>query len=330
MKYTLLADTDIRISRLAFGAWAIIGGFNWGDQDAKDSIAALQAAYDSGVTLFDTAEGYGNGSSEQLIGKALGSVRDDIVIASKVSAQHLAPAELRTACERSLASLNTDRIDIYQVHWPSRSVPFADTFSELDALKKQGKIRHYGVSNFGKADIAAAVACGAEIKSDQLAYNLLFRAVEYGIAPVCVENGLGILAYSPLMQGLLTGKFQCADDVPSQRARTRHFSGERPDARHGEQGCEKETFDAVEAVRNISTASGIAMRDLAVGWLLAQPGVASAIVGSRDAAQAKANAQSADVELSQDVLEALNIATQPLKEQLGGNADMWEGDSRIQ
>jgi len=329
MKYTRLADTDLEVSRVAFGAWAIIGGFNWGDQDADDSIAALRAAYDSGVNLFDTAEGYGNGTSEELIRKALNDVRDEIVIATKVSAGHLAPAALREACERSLKSLGTDRIDLYQVHWPGRTVPFEETFAELGRLKVEGKIRYYGVSNFGSADLAAAMECGADIKSDQLAYNLLFRAVEYDIAPACIKSGFGILAYSPLMQGLLTGKFATADDVPPERARTRHFSGDRPDARHGEAGFEQATFDAVSAVWKISNEAGISMADAAVGWLLAQPAVAAAIVGARNAPQARANARSADVVLAPDIVEALNKATQPLKEQLGGNADMWESHSRI-
>lgn len=116
MQYCTLGQTDLKVSRIAFGCWAIVGGFNWGEQDERDSLAALRAAFDSGITLFDTAEGYGDGYSEQLIARALGDVRSRIVIASKVSRNHLRPDDVRAACERSLKNLNTDCIDLYQIH----------------------------------------------------------------------------------------------------------------------------------------------------------------------------------------------------------------------
>ena len=167
MQYRKLGRTDIEVSTVAFGAWGIAGGSNWGEQEKTDSLAALRAAHDSGVTLFDTAEGYENGKSEELIGEALQDVRDEIVIATKASRGHLAPDQLRQACQRSLRALRTDRIDLYQVHWPSRKVPVEDSLATLEDLRQQGKIREYGVSNFGTQDLSEYLACTDRICSNQ-------------------------------------------------------------------------------------------------------------------------------------------------------------------
>ena len=179
MQYRALANTDIKVSAIAFGCWAIVGGFNWGPQDEKDSLDALRTAYDAGINFFDSAEGYGNGRSEQLLARGLSDVRDRIVIATKVSPRHFVPHDLRAACERSLRNLNSDWIDLYQLHWPNRALPIDETLGVLEDLKQQGKIRAYGVSNFGPKDLAGCLATPYAINSNQLAYNLLFRAIEY-------------------------------------------------------------------------------------------------------------------------------------------------------
>jgi aryl-alcohol dehydrogenase-like predicted oxidoreductase len=330
MKFTKLGKTDIDVSRIAFGCWAIVGGFNWGDQDKEDSIAALKAAHESGITLFDTAEGYGSGYSEELVAEALNDVRDEIVIATKASRSHHAPSDLKEACEQSLKRLKTDVIELYQLHWPSRDVPFEETFESLEELQNEGKIRAYGVSNFGTGDLSDVVEFGKySTASNQVAYSLIFRPIEYELQPVCVKEDISILCYSPLMQGLLTGKFKTVDDVPEDRARTRHFSNQRPNARHDEEGAEQETFDALNAVSEISEESGIPMGSLSLAWLLAQDGVGSAIVGGRNPEQVKENVKAADVELSGDVIAQLSQATESVKVKLGSNPDMWQSESRI-
>jgi aryl-alcohol dehydrogenase-like predicted oxidoreductase len=330
LQYRKLGETDIEVSAVAFGAWALVGGFNWGDQDEEDSLAALRAAYDAGVTLFDTAEGYGNGRSEELIGQALHNVRDQIVIATKASSGHLAPDQLRQSCERSLRALRTDRIDLYQVHWPNREIPVEDTLPTLEELKEQGKIRAYGISNFGKKDLSDCLACKYKVCSNQMSYSLLFRAIEYEVQPLCEREQISILCYSALMQGLLTGKFANADEVPEDRARTRHFAGSRPHARHGEEGAESQTFEAIADINRIAKDLGEPMADVSIAWLLAQRGVTSAIVGGRNADQARRNAHAADLVLEQEVIQQLSLATDSLKDYLGDNADMWQGMSRIQ
>jgi len=329
MQYRKLGNSDIEVSTVAFGCWAIVGGFNWGEQDEADSIAALRAAYDAGVTFFDSAELYGDGTSEQLIGKALGGVRGEIVIASKAAPDHFPPDELRAACERSLRHLGTDYLDLYQLHWPNRDIPVAETLGVMQQLKDEGKIRAIGVSNFGPQDLAECLAVGVPVASNQLAYSLLFRAIEFEILPLCVARNVSVLCYSPMLQGLLTGKFDSADDVPVDRARTRHFSCERRDARHSEPGAEAATFAAVAEVRAIAEEIGEPMANVALAWLLAQEGIGSVLAGGRNPEQARRNAPAADLELSDDVVARLAAATGPLKHRLGPNADMWQTDSRI-
>jgi aryl-alcohol dehydrogenase-like predicted oxidoreductase len=305
------------------GCWAIIGGFNWGPQDESDSLATIQAALDAGINFFDTAEGYGEGYSEQLVARALGRRRAQVVIASKVSQDHLAAAQVREACERSLRNLNTDYIDLYQIHWPSRSVPFEETMRALDDLRAAGKIRFIGVSNFGKQDMPDMLRAG-RYESNQVPYNLLWRAVEFDIQPQCVEQHISILPYSPLMQGLLTGKFQSADDVPTDRARTKHYSSQRtPLSRHGGSGYEAETFAAVHAIQAICNEIHQPMEAVALAWLLHQPAVTSVVAGARSPQQVHSNAQAGDLILSDEIITRLNEATDPLKLLLGPDPDMW-------
>lgn len=329
MKTRKLGRTDIEITPICFGCWAIVGGFNWGEQDEKDSIAALQAAFDSGITFFDTAEGYGSGRSEQMIAKALGTHRDEMVIASKVSPTHFEHDDLVEACNRSLTNLGTDWIDLYQLHWPNDEIPVHETLGVLEQLKQQGKIRAYGVSNFGPGDFTTGCLDDYEITTNQVAYNLLFRAIEFNIQPMCVEHGMSILCYSPIMQGLLAGKFTSADDVPEDRARTRHFSGSRPQARHGQSGAEQLTFEAIEGIRGIAQELGKPMVHVALAWLLAQEAVGAVIVGGRNPDQARENAGAGQLELTGDVIRRLGEITEPLKQALGDNPDMWQEVSRI-
>ena len=323
MQYRKLGGSGIEVSTIAMGCWAIVGDATWGPQDETDALAAIRAALDTGITLFDTAEGYGDGASEALLGRGLGADRDRAVIASKVSSGHLRPEQVIEACERSLKNLGTDRVDLYQIHWPSREVPLADTLGALETLRAQGKIRAVGVSNFGTKDLDDLSRQDTPIAANQLAYSLLSRAIEFEIQPRCVERGISILPYSPLAQGLLTGKFRTADEVPVGRARTRHFSGEREGARHGEPGCEAETFAAIAAIQEIAEELGRPMAEVSLAWLLHQPGVTSVLAGARDPRQVAENAAAAELRLSEPILARLGAATEPVKQALGPNADLW-------
>jgi myo-inositol catabolism protein IolS len=328
MRYHKLGKTDLSVSLLAMGCWALAGDATWGPQDEAASIATVHAALDAGVNLFDTAEGYGGGDSESILGQALAGRRHQAVIATKVSRSNLSYQEVQQACENSLRRLRTDYIDLYQIHWPSRSVPLAETMGALERLREKGKVRAIGVCNFGVRDLSDLLRIGWA-ETDQLPYSLLWRAIENEIRPKCVEEKIGILCYSPLVQGLLTGKFSSADEVPDGRARSRLFSGDRPEARHGEAGCEAQTFAAIEQIGRICDEVGQPMARVALAWLLAQPGVTSAIAGARRPDQIQETARAADLELSAGTLDALTGVTEEVKRCIGDNPDMWQSQSRF-
>jgi aryl-alcohol dehydrogenase-like predicted oxidoreductase len=308
------------------GCWALAGGRVWGDQDEQEAVAALRTAVDVGVNFFDTAEAYGAGRSEEILGRAFKDMRDEVIIATKVSQNHLRPEDLRQACEDSLRRLDTDYIDVYYLHWPNWEIPFEVTMGEMQRLKDEGKVRYVGISNFGKRDMEAILEV-SHVEVNQLAYNLLFRAIEYEIIPTCLEHDVSVAPYSPMLHGILTGKFETLADIPDGRARTRHFSSEkRPMTRHGGPGAEEKTAKALNRIREISAEAGVPMAQLSLAWLLSRPAVATVIAGARNPEQIKSNAQAAALELSDDVLDALTEATEPLKEAFGTNADMWEND----
>jgi aryl-alcohol dehydrogenase-like predicted oxidoreductase len=263
-----------------------------------------------------------------VLGRALAGRRHEAVIATKVSRSNLSDREIRRACERSLERLQTDYIDLYQIHWPSRTVPLEETMGALEKLRDQGQVRAIGICNFGVGDLADLLAV-KRVETNQLPYSLLWRAIEYEIKPICVDEDMGILCYSPLAQGLLTGKFSSPDEVPEGRARTRHFSSNRPQARHGEAGCENETFAAIEEIRRIASEIGEPMAKVALAWLLRQPGVTSVIAGARTPEQIRKNAQAGDLVLSPDVIKGLSEATDELKHKLGSNPDPWQSKTRF-
>lgn len=330
-----LETIDIQFSRLSLGTWAFSGDANWGPQDDESSIRAVDAALDAAIYTFDTAEAYGDdGYAETVLGKALHGRRNNAVIATKAGPSRVTEAQIIGACEDSLRRLRTDYVDLYQIHWPSEERRFEEQIAGMERLKNDGKIRSYGVCNFGPRDLDDFQTCAAEMGvsavpvTDQVAYNLLWRGIEDEIIPKCRDNGIGILAYSPIAQGLLAGKYTKADDVPAGRARTKHFSGTRAHARHGMAGHEQLTFRTLEHIRAISENAGIAMADLALGWLLAQDGVTSVLVGARNADQVARNANALHQKIPADVLLELESATRPLKTALGGELDLWSDRMR--
>jgi myo-inositol catabolism protein IolS len=323
-----LGRTDLSVSAIAMGCWALAGGATWGPQPDAESIATVHAALEAGVTFFDTAEGYGGGDSERVLGRALAGRRHEAVIATKVSRANLSAPEVRRACEHSLQRLKTDYIDLYQVHWPSRSVPLSETMEALERLVEEGKVRAVGVCNFGPQDLTDLLQTGWA-ETNQLPYSLLWRAIEVEILPRCINTGMGVLCYSPLAQGLLTGKFRSPGEVPEGRRRTRLFSGERPLTRHGEPGCETLTFDAIDCIADVCRQLDQPMASVAVAWLLHQPGVTSVIAGARHPDQIRETAAAADLELMPDVLDALTSATEAVKDCAGSNPDMWQSQSRF-
>jgi aryl-alcohol dehydrogenase-like predicted oxidoreductase len=329
MEYRPLGHTEINVSTVAFGSWGIGGGMMWeGEIERSAALRSLHGAFDAGVTLFDTAPAYGEGRSEELLGEAFADRRSRVVIATKVSPPEISPERVRPAVEESLRRLRTDYLDLLQQHWPADDGRDAEVLAEMFRLQEEGKVRAVGVSNFGPAELRSADAAGPCV-TNQLPYSLLFRAVEFEIVPAAAERGMGILAYSALLHGLLAGKFSSPEEVPDGRARTRHFSTRRRHARHGEEGHEEATFAALRRIGELAAEAGLTMKDLALAWLLHQPQVTAVLAGARSPEQAADNARAADIRLSPELLGELAKATDPLKEEMGPNPDMWQRDSRV-
>ena len=337
-------DSDLKLPAIGVGAWSFGGGDFWGAQDQGNVDEVVGKAIDNGCTLFDTAEMYNDGLSESSLGKALGSRRGEAVIATKVSPHNARPHDLRRSCEGSLSRLDTDYIDLYMMHYaineqsllhytddpgPLEEYPTIEAALEtMEALRQEGKIRHIGVSNFGVQQLTEAFAVGVPIVCNQLHYNLLCRMLEYEILPSCLERGIGIMTYAPLMQGLLTGKYGSLDEIPLKRRRTRHFSSSREGTRHGEAGAEEELAAALAGIGEVAERTGIKMSVLALSWCLSNPAITCMLTGARDVDQLKGNLVAVDMPLGPGLIEELDQITAPLKQKLGKHPDYFEAEGK--
>ncbi len=254
--------------------------------------------------------------------------RHQAFIATKINVIDDADKDIAANCELSLRRLQTDYIDLLQIHWPNHQIPPEEVFQALTKLRGTGKIRAFGVSNYGVGDLTDILRVG-DIATNQLPYSLLFRAIEYQIQPLCVQEDVGILCYSTLMHGLLADKFQSLADMPDSRARTRHFSKNRSGTRHDEDGCEPEVSATLQQIRQIAADLSQPVSLVSVAWILHQPGVTVAIVGARQPEQIQQIAAAAELQLNSATLQKLNQATNSVKRILGPNPDMWMTQSRF-
>ena len=317
MKHLTLKHSGIELSRVVCGCWQA-GKDLWVDIRDDESIAAMRAAFDAGITAFDTAEDYGDGHSERILGQALRHWRDQIVIATKVSWHHLRRDQIIQACERSLRNLGTDRIDLYQIHWPagtfgSEQVPLAESMGALLDLKAQGKIRAIGVSNFDLAQLEEACRLGP-IDSLQPPYSLFWRVIEKDLVPFCERAGIAILAYSPLAQGLLGDRFRAGHTFAPGDNRTDNklFQGQ----------TYLRALEAVEALRPLAARHGITVPQLALAWITSHP-TAAAIAGVRSPAQAVENAAAGDVSLTESDLAEMDRISRMVVDHLDDHPVMW-------
>lgn len=315
--------SDIEISPMGIGCWSYGGGDYWGPQAQSDVTSVAHAALDAGINFFDTAEGYNEGRSEEALGVALKGRRHEAIIGTKVGSPD--PVIIRERCEASLRRLQTDYIDIYMIHWPNDEFPIDESMAELTKLKEDGLIRAIGVSNFGLSQLTAALGTGAEITVNQLCYNLLSRAIELELLPLCIEHNIGILGYMPLLQGILTGKYKSAEEIPPMHSRFRHFRDDRPMASHGEAGVEHELFETLRGIRNIADAENIPMSRLAITWTMAKPGITCMLVGTRNVDELTENLRAIEYTPSDDVIQQLDQLTMPLLEKMGANLDYFTG-----
>ena len=321
MEKRSLGTSGIKITAILMGTWQA-GKAQWVGIEDAETIKAIRAAFDAGITTIDTAEVYGKGHSEQIVAQALSDVRSQVEYATKVFANHLKYDSVIEACEGSLKNLNTDYIDLYQIHWPSGAfnseiVPIEETMSALNELKQQGKIRAIGVSNFSRTQLEEASQYG-RIDSLQPPYSLFWRYVEKDAMSYCIENNISILAYSPLAQGLLTGKFERGHKFAPEdnRSKNKLFQGENYERAQ----------QALDKLRPIADRHQVSLANLALAWLIAQPQT-NAIVKARNAEQAAANALAADLQLSPDELKEIDGIGRIVTDRLDDNPVMWNWNS---
>lgn len=344
MEQRQCGKSDLTLAVIGIGCWAFGGdaGDYWGAQDQEDVNALVQRAVALGINYFDTAEIYNNGRSEASLGVALQGVpRDQVVIGSKVTPAHCYHDTLIASCEASLRRLGTDYIDLYMIHWPlhphalrhvtsdealiNQPPTIEEAANALLKLQTQGKIRHIGVSNFANNWLDRILDTGLTVAANQLHYNLASRAIEAEIMPYCVQQGIGILGYMTILQGILTGKYKTLAEIPAARRRTRHFHHtSTPLSRHGEDGAETELQIALAQIDALAAELSLPVAHLAICWAFANPAITCALVGARTVAQLEDNALAAAEALPDAVVERLNAITQPLKTKLGPSCDYYE------
>jgi aryl-alcohol dehydrogenase-like predicted oxidoreductase len=312
-----LGNSDLQITPVGFGAWAIGGAgweFSWGAQDDQDSIAAIHRALELGVNWIDTAAVYGMGHSEEVVARALRTwngarpyVFTKCVLRwddkGKIH-QDFSPSSLRQECEDSLRRLQIETIDLYQMHWPpsdNHQDKLAEGWKTLAALKQEGKVRWIGVSNFNAEQLQFASTI-APITSLQPPYSMIRRAIEEAVLPECEKQGIGVISYAPMASGLLTGAMtpERAAALPADDFRSRNAEFREPRL--------SKNLELVERLRKVGERHGVNPGTVAIAWTLRHPVVTGAIVGARNAKQAEGVMRAGDLKLTSDEIKEIEGA----------------------
>jgi len=297
MKYNRIPKTDLNVSVLALGTW-VFGGDMWSGSLDKDCLEAVDAAIDNGINFIDTAPVYGNGRSEELVGKAIKGKREKVIIATKCGLISngkrihltLAPESIRKEIDDSLRRLQIEYIDLYQCHWPDSKVPVEKTLAELKKIQAAGKIRHIGLSNYDLNQLTEAVGF-ADIVSLQSQFSMLEHSLQKEVLPYCEKNKIGFLAYGPMAGGILTGKYQAPKKFAGSDAREFFYKY-----------YEGENFKKVSQLLEKLKGMNHPLNQLAINWARQQKGGTSILVGCRNPEQVKQNVAAADWELTADEL----------------------------
>jgi aryl-alcohol dehydrogenase-like predicted oxidoreductase len=303
MDSTRLGMTDLQVCPIAFGTWQL--GGEWGQFDESEAIAAIRHARGLGINLFDTAQAYGFGASERLLGRALRDEldhrRDELAIATKGGlrmtddgmVRDSSAAWLRAGVEQSLQALGVDHVDLYQVHWPDADVPFSETAGALEELVAEGKIRHVGVSNYSVLQMAE-FARTRPVETLQPAYHLFRRDFEDDVAPYVLEHDIGVLAYGPLAHGLLSGTMDESTTFADGdwRRTSPLFDG----------ATFRTNLAIVGELESFAGERGFTLSQLAIAWVLSHPAIEVAIVGTRRPGHIEESVGAADIDLSEDDL----------------------------
>ena len=320
MEYRQLGGSDIQVSVIAFGAWAI-GGWMWGGADEADAIAAIERAMDLGITTIDTAAVYGFGRSEEIVGKAVAGKRDKIQIFTKYGMRwdrpeglvrfdtvdmkgrpvkvmrNSRPDSVIEECERSLKRLKTDHIDLYQCHWPDPTTPIEQTMEAIRKLIDQGKVRASGVSNYSVEEMERAHEV-VPLAASQPPYSMVNRGIEKDVLPWCIEHNVGVIPYSPLQRGLLTGKF--TENYPFREG------DHRKQNPFFKPGNIRRINAFLDEIRPIAEAHDATSAQLAINWTIHRPGIAAALVGARNVRQVKENVGAVNFKLTEEETTQIN------------------------
>lgn len=318
MEYRKIGKSELELSVVTFGAWAA-GGWMWGGTERTDAVKAIQAAYDLGVTSIDTAPVYGQGTSEEIVGEAIKDLpRDSVQVLTKFGLRwdmkkgrfyfkskdndgnfidlykYAGKESVIEECENSLRRLGTDYIDLLQIHWPDETTPIQETMEAVDTLIKDGKVRYAGVCNYNTSQVKEATKY-VDIISDQVPYSMLKRDIEKELVPHVILAHQGILAYSPLERGILTGKIKPGYQFEKgdHRATLPYYQDENI----------KRTNDFLDKIKHLAHDKNATLAQLVIRWTVEQPGITIALVGARNADQAVQNAKAMNVHLSDDELD---------------------------
>jgi myo-inositol catabolism protein IolS len=313
-----LNKSGVLLSRIIMGTWQA-GKQMWSGIDDAESTRAIRAAVEAGATTIDTAEGYGKGHSERIIAAATADIRDRVVYASKVSPNHLKFDQVINACHQSLRNLKTDYLDLFQIHWPagtfgSPAVPLDETMAGLNRLKKRGKIRAIGVCNFSCAQLKEALRFG-DVDTLQIPYSLFWRHAEAEAQSFCRENDIAILAYSPLAQGMLTGRFGPDHTFAPGDHRTKNKLYQPENYARVQQ--------AITALLPIALKKQVTLAQLALAWVLSHPATC-AIAGARNAGQSVENVTAFEVRLSDTELAYMDAVSRLVTDHLQDSPLQWD------
>jgi aryl-alcohol dehydrogenase-like predicted oxidoreductase len=293
VEYRELGENGPEVSVLGFGAWPLGGGM--GHVDEQAGISTVHAAIDHGITLIDTAQAYR--TSESLLGRALkNGYRERCFLATKVSRDY-SPQAIRTAIENSLRELGVDYVDLYQIHGWNPKYSVEESLEEMERLRQEGKTRYIGVSNYNARQMERALQT-APIQSNQPRYNMFDREIEAEDLPFCAEQGIGILAHSPLAKGLLTGKYSPDHQFPAEdeRADRKRFQGQ----------TFAEYLAVAERLAEIAQEKGLSLVQLAIGWILREPAITCVLVGAKSPAQVQDHLGAVGVQFSEEELDRID------------------------
>jgi len=305
-----LGNTDMQITPVGFGSWAIGGDnwqYGWGSQDDGDAIAAIERAVELGINWIDTAAVYGLGHSEELVAKAVAGMKNRPWIFTKCSlvwddrrqvGNSLKADSIRRECEESMKRLNVDTIDLYQIHWPNPEADLEEGWEEMARLKEEGLVRHIGVSNFSVDQLRRIIPI-APVATLQPPYSMLRPAIEQTLLPFCLEQNIGVIVYSPMLSGMLSGAMT--------RERAANFSADdwRRNNKEFQEPRLSANLELVELLKQIGALYGRSAGEVAIAWTLRNPAVTGAIVGGRNAAQVEGVVGAAKFRLGMDEIERI-------------------------